>query len=277
MHNKQGFATIAVVIVVALVVIGGLVYMFSSRQAPPTQTVQGNPIASSSSSTTNQPAPETPHILSLPASSGRVGGGVYIVGSGLDKATTVYFNGYVVPTQNNNCYAVTRTDGKGIVLTVPYVLNNYCHRNTSTGFPDYVGQLVSPGVYNVQVRNAGGESNVVSFTVVASDKTPTPSISSLSPSSGPAGTAVTIKGSNFDRSDYRVFFGSRNFPMDASYLSSTEIHFVIPSTFPRSDCVPMGKGTTCPDDSASVVSGAYYVQVGRGNDSSSPVPFTVTK
>jgi hypothetical protein len=277
MHNKQAVATIAVVIVVALVAIGGLVYMFRQRPAPPAQTVQQDQIVSSSSPTTNLPVSETPHILSLSASSGRVGEGVYIVGSGLDKTTTVYLNGYAVPTQNNNCYADLRTDGKGIVVTVPYVLNNYCRRDTSTSLADYVGQLVSPGVYKVQVRNAGGESNLVPFTVVASDKTPTPSISSLSPSSGPAGTAVTIKGSNFDRSDYHLFFGGRSFPTNACYLSSMELRFVIPGTFPRSDCVPMGRGTTCPDDSAPVVPGTYYVQVGRGNDSSNPVTFTVTK
>ncbi len=75
----------------------------------------------------------------------------------------------------------------------------------------------------ITVSTAGGRSNGVSFRVV-------PRISTLSPTSGPAGSEVTINGAGFGRwSNYtRVYFGTR---MATTYTlwSSNRVRIRVPS------------------------------------------------
>jgi YD repeat-containing protein len=107
-----------------------------------------------------------PGITSLTPSTGAVGSAIVIAGSNFGSSQG---NGKV--TFNGTTATVTNWTGGSITATVP--------TGATTG--------------NVVVTAAGGvASNVVSFTV-----TPAPNISSLSASSGPVGSAVTITGSNF--------------------------------------------------------------------------------
>jgi hypothetical protein len=107
----------------------------------------------------------TPSISSLSPPSGAVGASVTITGTNFGSTqgtSTVTFNG--------TSATATSWSATSIVATVP--------SGASTG--------------NVVVTVSGVASNGASFTVL-----PTPSISSLSPTSGPVGTSVTITGNNF--------------------------------------------------------------------------------
>jgi hypothetical protein len=106
-----------------------------------------------------------PTISSLTPASAAVGAGVTIAGTnfGSSQGTgTVTFKGIAATT--------TSWNATSIVAFVP--------SGAATG--------------NVVVTVAGVPSNAVVFTVL-----PIPTITSLSPTSGPAGTAVTITGTNF--------------------------------------------------------------------------------
>jgi len=107
----------------------------------------------------------TPSISSLSPTSGAVGASITISGSNFGStqgSSTVKFNGTTA--------TVTSWGASSIAATVP--------SGATTG--------------NVVVHTSGVDTNGVSFTVL-----PTPSISSLSPTSGAVGASVTIAGSNF--------------------------------------------------------------------------------
>src|SRR5271166_2940023 len=107
-----------------------------------------------------------PSITSLSPTSGAVGASVTITGTSFGSTqgtSTVKFNGTTVTT-------IGSWSATSIVATVP--------TGATTG--------------NVVVTVSGTASNGVSFTVVAA-----PSITSLSPTSGAAGAAVTVTGTNF--------------------------------------------------------------------------------
>jgi YD repeat-containing protein len=106
-----------------------------------------------------------PSITSLSPTSGAVSASVTITGTNFGAtqgSSTVKFNGTTA--------TVTSWSATSIVTTVP--------SGATTG--------------TVVVRAAGVNSNGVTFTVV-----PAPSITSLSPTSGPVATSVTITGTNF--------------------------------------------------------------------------------
>ena len=73
---------------------------------------------------------------------------------------------------------------------------------SSTDISVYVPVGATTG--NVVVTVGGKASNGVAFTV-----TPPPTINSVSPTSGPAGSSVTISGSNFGSIQWSVYFGSQ--------------------------------------------------------------------
>lgn len=107
----------------------------------------------------------TPSITSLTPTSGGVGSSVTIAGSnfGATQGTsTVKFNGTTA--------TATSWNASSIIATVP--------SGATTG--------------NVVVHASGVDSNGTSFTVL-----PTPTITSLSPSSATVGTSITITGTNF--------------------------------------------------------------------------------
>src|SRR5437879_9418658 len=114
--------------------------------------------------------PAAPHITSINPTSGAVGTTVQIFGSnfvipGSPDDPVVSFNGVFTP--------ILSLSGSHITVQVP------------------------PGAttWNVVVFNPGStSSNGVLFTVTG---TGTPTLSLLSPTSGKAGTSVTITGTNF--------------------------------------------------------------------------------
>ena len=115
-----------------------------------------------------------PAITSLSPTSGPVGTAVTIAGTNFGSTGTVTFNGTVATTTN---WSAT-----SIATSVP--------TGATTG--------------NVVVTVGGVASNDVSFAVTA----PAPTIASLSPTSGPVGTAVTIAGANFGSTGTVTFNGT---------------------------------------------------------------------
>ncbi|WP_460504390.1 IPT/TIG domain-containing protein, partial [Hymenobacter agri] len=103
-----------------------------------------------------------PVLASLSPNSGTAGTTVIITGTNLTGATGVTFNG----------------------ITATFTVNSATQITTS------VPSGASSG--NVVVTGPGGTSNGLAFTVTA----PLPTLSSLSPTSGTAGTTVAITGTN---------------------------------------------------------------------------------
>lgn len=136
-----------------------------------------------------------PNVLGFSPTSGQVGDSVLIQGTGFTDALSVGFNGtaasYVVNSDTN------------ITATVP---------SGATDGP-------------ITVVNTGGSStSSSSFDVTASS--PVPTITGFSPTSGSAGTNVTITGTNFTDVVSVKFNGSASgFSVD----SSTQITAIVPS------------------------------------------------
>ncbi|MFA6050318.1 MAG: IPT/TIG domain-containing protein [Candidatus Paceibacterota bacterium] len=100
---------------------------------------------------------------------------------------------------------------------------------------------------------------------------PTPiSISSLSPSSGPVGTTVTIYGSGFF-GDNKIFFDGSSITAQNS-PNGTSLTFTVPSYV--SPYCP--QGAYCALYAKQILPGTYNVQVKNNNGESNIVTFTVT-
>ncbi len=135
----------------------------------PTGATTGNVVVHASGVNSNGVAftvLATPSITSLSPTTGAVGASVTITGTNFGSTqgtSTVKFNGTATTS-------ITSWSATSIVATVP--------TGATTG--------------NVVVHASGVNSNGVAFTVLA-----TPSITSLSPTTGAVGASVTITGTNF--------------------------------------------------------------------------------
>lgn len=137
-----------------------------------------------------------PEIVQLSPVSGAPGSAVTIDGRWFGTATgTVSFNQVAAPI-------TTWTDVR-ITVTVP---------SNATSGP-------------VVVNTSRGQSNAIHFSVLSG--TPPPSITSLSPDNGPAGTSVVVSGSNFGSGSGTVTFNG----VAAQVLSwsSTSIATTVPA------------------------------------------------
>src|ERR1700680_1822229 len=136
-----------------------------------------------------------PSISSLSPTSGAGGASITIAGLNFGSTqgtSTVKFNGTTA--------TVTSWSTTSIVATVP--------NGATTG--------------NVVVTVGGNASNGVSFTVI-----PTPSVTSLSPTSGAVGAAVTITGTNFGSTQGTVTFNGTT--ASPSSWNSTTIIVPVPN------------------------------------------------
>ncbi|HVW67088.1 MAG TPA: IPT/TIG domain-containing protein [Candidatus Peribacteraceae bacterium] len=79
------------------------------------------------------------------------------------------------------------------------------------------------------MRNTTPQCSNGHWTCVPNQTRQRPSITSLNPISGPAGTQVTITGKNFTDTNDIVYFG--NSKLDASSTDGTHITFTVPATF----------------------------------------------
>jgi RHS repeat-associated protein len=164
-----------------------------------------------------------PTILFLSPVIGAIGSSVLIEGAGFQSTqggSTVTFNGIVsTPTSWNDA---------SVIVPVPAAM--------------------TPGNANVTVTVGGVPSNTAAFTVVAAS-----SITQLSPTSGVAGTVVTITGSGFDSSQGSSTVSFAGTLAAPTYWSPNVIQVQVP---------------------AGATTGNVVVTVAGG--ASNPVGFTVT-
>ena len=180
-------------------------------------------------STSTPPPPLPPSIAAVSPNTGPVGASVTITGTNFGAtqgASTVAFNG--APATPASWSATS------IVVSVP--------AGATTG--------------NVIVTVNGVASAGVSFTVTTTPPPPppTPAITNLSPTSGPAGTSVTITGTNFGATQASSQVTFNQIPASITGWSATSIVAIVP---------------------ANVTSGNINVVVTVNGIASSGVPFTV--
>ena len=152
-------------------------------------------------STTTPPPPLPPSITSVSPNSGPIGTSVTITGANFGAtqgASTVTFNG--IPA------APASWSATSIVVPVP--------AGAATG--------------NVIVTVSGVASAGVPFTVATNPPPPTPAISNLSPPSGPAGTSVTITGTNFGVTQASSQVTFNQVPATITTWSATSIVAIVP-------------------------------------------------
>jgi hypothetical protein len=145
----------------------------------------------------------------------------------------------------------------------------------------------SPGTYNVSVTNASGTSNAIAFTVTSDQpQTSAVRIYSITPSTGPVGTTVSITGFGFASSN-TIRFGSGaiyNVPISSSIAIACTtnpschggINQTLQFTVPTSLGAYCVAGAACPMYAMLVTPGTYNVSVTNDNGSSDPVSFAVT-
>ncbi len=206
------------------------------------------------------PPTNTLHINSLSPSSGVIGTTVTINGTGFTSDNTINFgNGAIMHVSSSN--------GTTLTFTVPSYLNAACYYS----YPSCLmpSQQVMPGSYNVTVQNGNGTSNPVQFTVTSNPPSTQPAITSLSPSSGSAGTIVTINGSGFYGNN-TVYFGGSIVSATAS-SNGQMLSFTVPEYI-----TPCGPGMYCTMMARLVTPGNYDVKVINNTGTSNSVNFTVT-
>ena len=155
-----------------------------------------NPSGSATSSTSFTVVP-IPTITSFSPTGGAVGITVAITGSNFQNASGLTFNGTTAPG-----YVVDNT-GTSITVNVP------------TGATTGLIQVTTPG---------GTASSGSSFTV--STPAPGPSISGFTPTSGVAGTTVTINGTNLTGATSASFNGMS---ASVSNMTSTSVTAQVPA------------------------------------------------
>jgi hypothetical protein len=130
------------------------------------------------------------------------------------------------------------------------------------------------GAYQLTVTNVNGTSNSINFTLTSGTTTTTaPIISSLSTTSGPVGTLVTITGSGFTSTGNSIFSNGHLWSSVASSNSGTNLTFSVPNIVG-----PSCSQGACPMyiPSQSLLPGIYPIDVVNTNGTSNAVNFTVT-
>ena len=99
----------------------------------------------------------------------------------------------------------------------------------------------------------------------------TPTVSALTPTSGPVGTNITLSGSGFAAEHNTVKFGS-GYIKDVPSPDGRTMRVTVPATL---DQCPPPTGTACLAPSRIVTPGMYGVAVVNGGATSNELQFTV--
>jgi len=136
---------------------------------------------------------------------------------------------------------------------------------------------LSAGLYKVNVLNdfGTGVSNLVDFTVTGGQTSFAPTITNISPTSGPIGTQITITGSGFTSTGNQINFDFSANSMGALWNSlnssnGSTLSFTMPAT--NGYVCVVGP---CPL-TLSVNPGLHKISVTNANGTSNEVNFTVT-
>lgn len=211
-----------------------------------------------------------PYLTYSNPTQGPVGTEVYVFGTNLNTGEEkVYFGGSQVSLLTS-----ATTDRKGMIrFKIPEYI-------TPCGYDDntacrMMAQLVTPGKYEIIVKNKQGLSNTLSFTVTASGTTVTPKLKSLTPSAGGIGTEVAITGEGINVGGDQIYFGGSLVPQSLSSSADTvnTLRFRVPEYI-----TPCGVGgqNLCKIASRQVVPGSYEVVVVNSRGTSNTLSFTVT-
>ena len=152
-----------------------------------------------------------PTISRVAPPSGVVGTTVILTGTSFGGATSIKFNGIAATTFN----VISATS---ITAVVPAM--------ATTG--------------NIVVTTGSGASNGFLFTVVP----PTPVVSSLSPATGPVGTAVTVRGTNFTGATALTLNGVAI--TGFTVINATTITFTVPAGSTTGDVIVTTAGGASP-------------------------------
>ncbi len=213
-----------------------------------------------------QSVSQTPRISSVSPLTASLGAQVTLSGERLNTGSprVIFGNGIITPDP------IRASDGI-LVFTIPSSMSRYCAPNMERACTDDMIS-VTAGTYNVQVTNSFGLSNTVQVTVSASSQG-TPVISSISPSQGGTGTAVTLSGSNLNAQTDFVWFGGIKFAPDRTTKALNIITFIVPGTLfqcdakPGQECLavwqptPLGQYDVRVEKSSGAVSNAVKYQV----------------
>lgn len=210
-----------------------------------------------------------PYLSYLNPTQGSVGVEVAIFGQNINTGNEkIYFGGSLVPSTS------LVTDRKGVIrFKVPQSI-------TPCGYDDavlcrMVAQQVTPGKYDVVVKNKEGISNILTFTVTSGTVISAPKLESLTPSAGVVGTEVIIKGEGINIGEDKIYFKgslvSQSLSATADVVNT--LRFKVPQFI--TSC-GVGSAAACDVVAQPVVPGVYDVVVVNKNGTSNALNFTVT-
>jgi hypothetical protein len=249
------------------------VYIPAGEYAVTVTNVNGTSNVVSFTVTNSQVAPT---LTAISPNSGVVGSVVTLTGTNFTATgNTVNFGGSV--------YRNLTSSNSG--TTISFAIPSETHYSCLDSAPAcaLATALIQPGTYLLSVTNANGTSNSMKFTVEAScglwcpPPPTTPTISSLSPTAGAAGSQLTITGTNFTTTGNTINF------IGAAWSGST---FVVNSPQNSSDGKTItAEITTCPPYTGDgprfacpgvmISPGTYIATVTNENGTSNGLPFTI--
>ncbi len=167
--------------------------------------------------------------------------------------TTVYTVATSVPNNGIYTWMAGSTAGSGTVPAGQYTLT---FANASSG-----SVLATSSPFTLTGPQAAGATSTAL------------SIISLTPTSGPVGTVVTVSGSGFSSSTSVQFGPGYISGAVSSATAGTVLQFAIPSSI--NPCAPWSTGA-CPYFAALLTPGTYQVSLAAASGTSNSLPFTIT-
>lgn len=279
----------------------GAVVRFQAAHGIPTTGFVGpltrGQIATLSCGNVPPPTPLPVTLFTITPSSAPVGATVTVTGRGFTANNVVHFAGGAIgniPSSGGIAIACTTDPScvpgirQTLTFTIPSYIGPYCAPGAPC--PMYATRIIVPGTYPVYVTNENGTSNSVDLTITGGTIPPSGvSISSVTPTSGPVGTSVTIVGTGFtnDNTVYLANGAIQHIPSTTIYNYSgivcngypncsaplQSLTFTMPSAV-GPYCIPP---QPCAAYLVSITPGTYSLVV--GNDTygkSSAVSFVVT-
>ena len=197
-----------------------------------------------------------------------VGGQITITGNGFTATgNEVYmWNSAALPRRGVAlaAYDLASADGATLTFTVPATLQSCDHGSRSCAMYDTIASTQPDDFadFSIRVINANGASQFGAGYIRVAN-TPPSTITEVSPTSGPDGTVITLRGTNFKASGNDIYFGGTRYTSNVVSADRTTITFTLRVPINNSN-VPCPVNQACP----------IYVYNAYGN--SNTVIFTVT-